>query len=315
MFPIAFFKRTADKLKKGLKATKSVWNEGFNKAFNLNTTIDDDLIDEIEEILLLSDVGVDTTNILIKNLKKTVSEQQVKNPPEIKNILKNEMLKLIDYHENQDINLNKNLHVVLVVGVNGTGKTTSIGKLANFFKNQNKKVIITASDTFRAGAIDQLSIWANKLDISLVSNGMGSDPASVAYTAVEKSIKEKADVLLIDTAGRLHNNQNLMMELSKIQRVIKKVVADAPHEVLLVLDGSTGQNAFIQAEQFSKVTDINGLIVTKLDGTSKGGAIIGISSKMKIPIRYIGVGEAADDLIPFVPEQYLDLLLFDKNLN
>jgi fused signal recognition particle receptor len=310
-----FFKRTADKLKKGLKATKSVWNEGFNKAFGLNTTIDDDLIDEIEEILLLSDVGVDTTNILIKNLKKTVSEQQVKNPPEIKNILKNEMLKLIDYHENQDINLNKNLHVVLVVGVNGTGKTTSIGKLANFFKNQNKKVIISASDTFRAGAIDQLSIWANKLDISLVSNGMGSDPASVAYTAVEKSIKEKADVLLIDTAGRLHNNQNLMMELSKIQRVIKKVVADAPHEVLLVLDGSTGQNAFIQAEQFSKVTDINGLIVTKLDGTSKGGAIIGISSKMKIPIRYIGVGEAADDLIPFVPEQYLDLLLFDKNLN
>lgn len=310
-----FFKRTADKLKKGLKATKSVWNEGFNKAFNLNTTIDDYLIDEIEEILLLSDVGVDTTNILIKNLKKTVSEQQVKNPPEIKNILKNEMLKLIDYHENQDINLNKNLHVVLVVGVNGTGKTTSIGKLANFFKNQNKKVIISASDTFRAGAIDQLSIWANKLDISLVSNGMGSDPASVAYTAVEKSIKEKADVLLIDTAGRLHNNQNLMMELSKIQRVIKKVVADAPHEVLLVLDGSTGQNAFIQAEQFSKVTDINGLIVTKLDGTSKGGAIIGISSKMKIPIRYIGVGEAADDLIPFVPEQYLDLLLFDKNLN
>tara|TARA_B100000242_G_scaffold134867_1_gene95837 strand:- start:4384 stop:5322 length:939 start_codon:yes stop_codon:yes gene_type:complete len=310
-----FFKRTADKLKKGLKATKSVWNEGFNKAFNLNTTIDDDLIDEIEEILLLSDVGVDTTNILIKNLKKTVSEQQVKNPIEIKNILKNEMLKLIDYHENQDINLNKNLHVVLVVGVNGTGKTTSIGKLANFFKNQNKKVIISASDTFRAGAIDQLSIWANKLDISLVSNGMGSDPASVAYTAVEKSIKEKADVLLIDTAGRLHNNQNLMMELSKIQRVIKKVVADAPHEVLLVLDGSTGQNAFIQAEQFSKVTDINGLIVTKLDGTSKGGAIIGISSKMKIPIRYIGVGEAADDLIPFVPEQYLDLLLFDKNLN
>ena len=310
-----FFKRTADKLKKGLKATKSVWNEGFNKAFNLNTTIDDDLIDEIEEILLLSDVGVDTTNILIKNLKKTVSEQQVKNPPEIKNILKNEMLKLIDYHENQDINLNKNLHVVLVVGVNGTGKTTSIGKLANFFKNQNKKVIISASDTFRAGAIDQLSIWANKLDISLVSNGMGSDPASVAYTAVEKSIKEKADVLLIDTAGRLHNNQNLMMELSKIQRVIKKVVADAPHEVLLVLDGSTGQNAFIQAEQFSKVTDINGLIVTKLDGTSKGGAIIGISSKMKIPIRYIGVGAAADDLIPFVPEQYLDLVLFDKNLN
>jgi fused signal recognition particle receptor len=310
-----FFKRTADKLKKGLKATKSVWNEGFNKAFNLNTTIDDDLIDEIEEILLLSDVGVDTTNILIKNLKKTVSEQQVKNPPEIKNILKNEMLKLIDYYENQDINLNKNLHVVLVVGVNGTGKTTSIGKLANFFKNQNKKVIISASDTFRAGAIDQLSIWANKLDISLVSNGMGSDPASVAYTAVEKSIKEKADVLLIDTAGRLHNNQNLMMELSKIQRVIKKVVADAPHEVLLVLDGSTGQNAFIQAEQFSKVTDINGLIVTKLDGTSKGGAIIGISSKMKIPIRYIGVGEAADDLIPFVPEQYLDMLLFDKNLN
>ncbi len=310
-----FFKRTADKLKKGLKATKSVWNEGFNKAFNLNTTIDDDLIDEIEEILLLSDVGVDTTNILIKNLKKTVSEQQVKNPPEIKNILKNEMLKLIDYYENQDINLNKNLHVVLVVGVNGTGKTTSIGKLANFFKNQNKKVIISASDTFRAGAIDQLSIWANKLDISLVSNGMGSDPASVAYTAVEKSIKEKADVLLIDTAGRLHNNQNLMMELSKIQRVIKKVVADAPHEVLLVLDGSTGQNAFIQAEQFSKVTDINGLIVTKLDGTSKGGAIIGISSKMKIPVRYIGVGEAADDLIPFVPEQYLDLLLFDKNLN
>ena len=310
-----FFKRTAEKLKKGLKATKSVWNEGFNKAFNLNTTIDDDLIDEIEEILLLSDVGVDTTNILIKNLKKTVSEQQVKNPPEIKNILKNEILKLIDCHENQDINLNKHLHVVLVVGVNGTGKTTSIGKLANFFKNQNKKVIISASDTFRAGAIDQLSIWANKLDISLVSNGMGSDPASVAYTAVEKSIKEKADVLLIDTAGRLHNNQNLMMELSKIQRVIKKVVADAPHEVLLVLDGSTGQNAFIQAEQFSKVTDINGLIVTKLDGTSKGGAIIGISSKMKIPIRYIGVGEAADDLIPFVPEQYLDLLLFDKNLN
>ena len=310
-----FFKRTAEKLKKGLKATKSVWNEGFNKAFNLNTTIDDDLIDEIEEILLLSDVGVDTTNILIKNLKKTVSEQQVKNPPEIKNILKNEMLKLIDYHENQDINLNKNLHVVLVVGVNGTGKTTSIGKLANFFKNQNKKVIISASDTFRAGAIDQLSIWANKLDISLVSNGMGSDPASVAYTAVEKSIKEKADVLLIDTAGRLHNNQNLMMELSKIQRVIKKVVADAPHEVLLVLDGSTGQNAFIQAEQFSKVTDINGLIVTKLDGTSKGGAIIGISSKMRIPIKYIGVGEAADDLIPFVPEQYLDMLLFDKNLN
>ena len=310
-----FFKRTAEKLKKGLKATKSVWNEGFNKAFNLNTTIDDDLIDEIEEILLLSDVGVDTTNILIKNLKKTVSEQQVKDPPEIKNILKNEMLKLIDYHENQDINLNENLHVVLVVGVNGTGKTTSIGKLANFFKNQNKKVIISASDTFRAGAIDQLSIWANKLDISLVSNGMGSDPASVAYTAVEKSIKEKADVLLIDTAGRLHNNQNLMMELSKIQRVIKKVVAEAPHEVLLVLDGSTGQNAFIQAEQFSKVTDINGLIVTKLDGTSKGGAIIGISSKMRVPIKYIGVGEAADDLIPFVPEQYLDMLLFDKNLN
>ena len=310
-----FFKRTAEKLKKGLKATKSVWNEGFNKAFNLNTTIDDDLIDEIEEILLLSDVGVDTTNILIKNIKKTVSEQQVKDPPEIKNILKNEILKLIDYQENQDINLNKNLHVVLVVGVNGTGKTTSIGKLANFFKNQNKKVIISASDTFRAGAIDQLSIWANKLDISLVSNGMGSDPASVAYTAVEKSIKEKADVLLIDTAGRLHNNQNLMMELSKIQRVVKKVVADAPHEVLLVLDGSTGQNAFIQAEQFSKVTDINGLIVTKLDGTSKGGAIIGISSKMRVPIKYIGVGEAADDLIPFVPEQYLDMLLFDKNLN
>ena len=309
---MGFFSKSSDQLQSGLSATKRVWTQRLKKAVLGRSRIDAELLEELEEILLMSDVGVSTTQKIVGSLEKRVSKEKYLNVSELDKLLYDELVTLLTVTHNLQKSSTSQLQVVLIVGVNGAGKTTSIGKLAHRYKSEGKKVMLAAADTFRAGAIAQLRLWSERVDVPVVELKDGSDPASVAFTAVERALKEQADVLLIDTAGRLHNNTNLMQELAKIQRVVQKVIPDAPHDVLLVLDGGTGQNAFMQAKQFAKATAVSGLVLTKLDGTAKGGVVIGISDELEVPIRYIGVGEGVEDLLPFDAKEFLDSL-FNNN--
>jgi fused signal recognition particle receptor len=311
---MAFFKRMFSKekkeqLDKGLEKTKKSFFEKLTKAVAGKSKVDDEVLDNLEEVLITSDVGVDTTLKIIERIENRVARDKYLGTNELNQILREEIAALLAETEQEELQYspgNTKPYVIMVVGVNGVGKTTTIGKLAYKFRNEGKKVLIGAADTFRAAAIDQLEIWAERAGVDLIKQKHGSDPASVAYETLQKALKENADVVLIDTAGRLHNKINLMNELSKIKRVMQKLIPEAPHEILLVLDGTTGQNAFEQAKQFTKATEVNALAVTKLDGTAKGGVVIGISDKFKIPVKYIGVGEKPDDLQEFDKFEFVD---------
>ena len=288
----------------GLQKTKTGIFERISRAIVGKSTVDDDVLDGIEEALIASDIGVDTTLKIIESLQERVARDKFMNTEELNSILREEIEKLLDINPNEEqsgeedavFDFSKKPYVIMVVGVNGVGKTTTIGKLASRLKNSGKKVVLGAADTFRAAAVDQLVIWSERAGVPIVKQGMGADPASVAYDTLKSAVAQDADVVLIDTAGRLHNKINLMNELTKIRNVMRKVVPDAPHEVLLVLDGSTGQNAYQQAKEFTKATDVTALAVTKLDGTAKGGVVIGISDQFQIPVKFIGVGEKIEDL-------------------
>ena len=308
-----FNKKKKEKLDEGLEKTKQNVFQKLTKAVAGKTTVDDDVLDELEEVLITSDVGVATTVKIIERIEARVSKDKYLNTKELDVILKEEIAKLLD--ENNSNNFNPdfktkdgNPYVIMVVGVNGVGKTTTIGKLAYQFKNSGKKVYLGAADTFRAAAVDQIEVWSKRVGVPLVKRKMGTDPASVAFEAVKVAKENNADVVIIDTAGRLHNKINLMNELSKMKRVMQKFIPDAPHEVLLVLDGSTGQNAFEQAKQFTKATEVTAMALTKLDGTAKGGVVIGISDQFKIPVKYIGIGEQMEDLQIFNKEEFVDSL-------
>lgn len=308
-----FSKEKKEKLDKGLEKTRNNFFDKISRALFAKSKIDSDTLDELEQILISSDVGVDTTIKIIERIEQKVKEEKFSNVDELNNILKSTIASLLE-ENNNDSELNEDLlnsskpYVIMVVGVNGVGKTTTIGKLANKFKLAGKKVVIGAADTFRAAAIEQLEVWAKRCDVPIIKQQMGSDPASVAFDTVAAAKKANADLVIIDTAGRLHNKINLMNELSKIKKVMQKVVPDAPHEVLLVIDGSTGQNVFEQAKQFTKATEVTALAVTKLDGTAKGGVVIGVSDQFNIPVKYIGVGEGIDDLQVFNKHEFVDSL-------
>ena len=313
----SFFKKKENKenLDKGLEKTKQSVFSKLTKAVAGKNTVDVEVLDNLEEILVTSDVGVDTTLKIIKRIEERVKKDKYTSTSELDGILKEEVAALLEESNalNQDDFIipetkDGNPYVVMVVGVNGVGKTTTIGKLAHQFKSRGKKVVLGAADTFRAAAVEQLQIWADRTDVPIVRQEMGSDPASVAFDTLTSAVKQNADVVIIDTAGRLHNKVNLMNELTKIKRVMQKVIIDAPHEVLLVLDGSTGQNAFEQAKHFTLATEVTSLAVTKLDGTAKGGVVIGISDQFKIPVKYIGVGEGLEDLQLFNPEAFASSL-------
>ncbi len=298
-------------LDKGLEKTKTTFFSKLSKAIVGKSKVDDDVLDNLEEILVSSDVGVDTTLKIITRIEKRVAEDKYLGTAELNQILQEEIASLLSETNIGEatefvIPVNTKPYVLMVVGVNGVGKTTTIGKLAYQFKKQGYKVVLGAADTFRAAAIDQLQIWADRVDVPIVRQNMGSDPASVAFDTLQSAVAQDADIVIIDTAGRLHNKINLMNELSKVKRVMQKVVADAPHDVLLVLDGSTGQNAFEQAKQFTAATEVTSLAVTKLDGTAKGGVVIGISDQFQIPVRYIGVGEGIEDLQVFNKYEFVD---------
>lgn len=312
----SFFKRdkeAKEDLNKGLEKTRtSVFNR-ISKAIIGKSTVDDEVLDNLEEILVTSDVGVDTTLKIIDRIQKRVARDKYLGTSELNMILKEEIAALLQENNsgdgsNFDLPEGKKPYVIMVVGVNGVGKTTTIGKLAYNFKMAGKNVVLGASDTFRAAAVDQLKIWADRVGVPIVSQGMGADPASVAFDTVKSAVAQGADVVLIDTAGRLHNKVGLMNELSKIKKVCQKVIPDAPHEVLLVLDASTGQNAIEQARQFIAATEVNALALTKLDGTAKGGVVIGISDQFKIPVKYIGVGEKMENLQIFDRQEFVDSL-------
>lgn len=308
-----FSKEKKEKLDQGLEKTKSSLLDKISKALVGKSTVDDSFLDQLEEILVSSDVGIETTLKIIDRLQKRVSRDKYVGTTELNGLLKEEIASLLDenaagYSASFDDLKGKKPFVMMVVGVNGVGKTTTIGKLASQFKKAGKKVVLGAGDTFRAAAVAQLKIWGERNDVHVVEHGMNTDPASVAFDAVKYATENQADVVIIDTAGRLHNKVNLMHELSKIKRVMSKVIPDAPHEVLLVLDASTGQNAFEQARQFSAATEVNALALTKLDGTAKGGVVIGISDQMKVPVKYIGVGEGIDDLQLFDKKEFVDSL-------
>lgn len=290
-----------EQLNKGLAATKKSFFSKLGTAIAGRSTVDAELLDELEEVLVTADVGVPTTLKIIDAIEQRVAQDKYLGTDALKQLLKEEILGVLKAQETEatfafDVSFSSQPHVIMVVGVNGVGKTTTIGKLAHQFTQAGKKVVLGAADTFRAGAIDQLQVWADRSGASIVRQEMGSDPASVAFDTLESAKKQNADIVLVDTAGRLHNKVNLMNELSKVKRVMDKIVPNAPHEVLLVLDGSTGQNAFEQAKQFTAVTEVTGLAVTKLDGTAKGGVVMGISHQFNVPVRFIGVGEGIDDL-------------------
>jgi fused signal recognition particle receptor len=314
-----FFSRSKkESLDQGLEKTKQSFFSKIARAIVGKSKVDDEVLDNLEEILISSDVGVETTLKIINRIQARVSRDKVLGTDELNHVLRDEIAALLEENnsnQNGQLEINPpadgNPYVIMVVGVNGVGKTTTIGKLAYQFKKAGKKVVLGAADTFRAAAVDQLIIWSKRVDVPIVQQGMGADPASVAFDTLQSAKSQNADVVIIDTAGRLHNKVNLMNELSKIKRVMEKVVPDAPHEILLVLDGSTGQNAFEQAKQFSQATDINALAVTKLDGTAKGGVVIGISDQMKIPVKYIGVGEKMEDLQLFDRKEFVDSLFSD----
>jgi fused signal recognition particle receptor len=308
-----FSREKKETLDKGLEKTKQSFLSKIARAVAGKSKVDSDVLDELEEVLITSDVGVETTLKIIERIEGRVARDKVMNASELDSILKEEIAALLEENAaestvKEPIDESKKPYVIMVVGVNGVGKTTTIGKLAYQFKKAGKNVVLGAADTFRAAAVDQLVIWAERAGVDIVNQGMGADPASVAFDTLQSAKANNADVVVIDTAGRLHNKVNLMSELSKIKRVMDKVVPGAPHEVLLVLDGSTGQNAYEQARQFSAATDINALAITKLDGTAKGGVVIGISDQMKIPVKYIGVGEGMEDLQFFDRKQFVDSL-------
>ena len=306
---------------KGVQKTKRSFFEKLSRAVVGKSKVDDDTLDAIEEALVASDMGVDTTLEVIDRLEERVHRDKFVSFDELVGILREEIASLLNLSESETIDDNavpfdftKKPYVIMVVGVNGVGKTTTIGKLASMLKAQGKKVVLGAADTFRAAAVDQLTIWAGRAGVDIVKQEMGSDPASVAYDTVKSAVAKNADVVLVDTAGRLHNRIDLMNELTKIRNVMRKVVPDAPHEVLLVLDGSTGQNAFQQAKEFSKATDVTALAVTKLDGTAKGGVVIGIVNKFRIPIKFIGIGEGIDDLKVFNKREFVNSLFSKEDL-
>ena len=298
-------------LDKGLEKSKTSFFSKLTKAVAGKSKVDDEVLDNLEEILVASDVGVNTTLKIIKRIEKRVSEDKYLGTEELNQILRDEIAGLLSETNNTnssvfEIPANKKPYVLMVVGVNGVGKTTTIGKLAHQFNKAGYKVVLGAADTFRAAAIDQLQIWADRVGVPMIRQEMGSDPASVAFDTLKSAVAQDADVVIIDTAGRLHNKVNLMNELTKVKRVMQKVIDDAPHDVLLVLDGSTGQNAFEQAKQFTAATEVTSLAVTKLDGTAKGGVVIGISDQFQIPVKYIGVGEGIEDLQVFNKIEFVD---------
>ncbi|MBQ3353905.1 MAG: signal recognition particle-docking protein FtsY [Bacteroidales bacterium] len=305
-------KEQKEDLDKGLEKTKTSVFSRISHAIAGKSKVDDEVLDQLEEILITSDVGVDTTLKIIERIENRVARDKYVGTDELNTILKEEIMALLQENQSGDGTTfditGKKPYVIMVVGVNGVGKTTTIGKLAHNFKKAGKKVVLGASDTFRAAAVEQLKIWAERVDVPIVQQGMGADPASVAFDTVKSAVAQDADVVLIDTAGRLHNKVNLMRELTKIKQVMQKVVPDAPHEVLLVLDASTGQNAIEQAKQFTAATEVNALALTKLDGTAKGGVVIGISDQFKIPVKYIGVGEGIDHLQVFDRKAFVDSL-------
>ncbi len=310
-FKKIFSKEKKETLDKGLEKSKSSFFEKMSKAVAGKSKVDDDVLDNLEEVLVTSDVGVKTTLKVIERIEARVAKDKYLGTDELNKILREEIAGLLSETNTGDatdfeIPEGTKPHVIMVVGVNGVGKTTTIGKLAYQFKKQGKKVVLGAGDTFRAAAIDQLQVWADRVEVPIVKQQMGSDPASVAFDALESGVNQDADVIIIDTAGRLHNKVNLMNELTKVKRVMQKVVGDAPHDVLLVLDGSTGQNAFEQAKQFTAATEVTSLAVTKLDGTAKGGVVIGISDQFQIPVKYIGVGEGIEDLQVFNKIEFVD---------
>ena len=311
LFKKLFSKEKKETLDKGLEKSKTTFFSKLSKAVAGKSKVDEEVLDNLEEVLVSSDVGVDTTLKIIDRIEARVAKDKYLGTDELNKILREEIAGLLSEtnvgNETEfSIPTDSKPHVIMVVGVNGVGKTTTIGKLASQFKKQGLKVVLGAADTFRAAAIDQLEVWATRSDVSLVKQKMGSDPASVAFDTIESAVNQNADVVIIDTAGRLHNKVNLMNELTKIKRVMQKVIETAPHEVLLVLDGSTGQNAFEQAKQFSLATEVTSLAITKLDGTAKGGVVIGISDQFKIPVKYIGVGEGIDDLQVFNKLEFVD---------
>jgi fused signal recognition particle receptor len=313
---MSFFKKIfssekKETLDKGLEASKTSFFTKLNKAVAGKSKVDDDVLDNLEEILVSSDVGVNTTLKIIQRIEARVAKDKYLGTSELNQILREEIAGLLSETNSGEateftIPKDKKPYVIMVVGVNGVGKTTTIGKLAHQFKKQGYNVVLGAADTFRAAAIDQLQVWADRVDVPLVKQSMGSDPASVAFDTLQSAVNQNADVVIIDTAGRLHNKVNLMNELTKVKRVMQKVVEDAPHDVLLVLDGSTGQNAFEQAKQFTAATDVTSLAITKLDGTAKGGVVIGISDQFQIPVKYIGVGEGIEHLQVFNKFEFVD---------
>lgn len=303
-------------LDKGLEKTKEGLFSKLSRAMVGKSKVDEEVLDELEEILISSDVGVDTTLKIIRRIEERVARDKFVTTAELDGLLREEIAELLAQNKSDDVSnafkANVKPYVIMVVGVNGVGKTTTIGKLASQFHKAGNKVILGAGDTFRAAAVDQLKLWGQRVGVTVIDHGMNSDPASVAYDTVKQAVEQDADVVIIDTAGRLHNKVNLMNELSKIKRVMQKFLPDAPHEILLVLDGSTGQNAFIQAQEFTKTTDVTALAITKLDGTAKGGVVIGISDQFKIPVKYIGVGEKIEDLQVFNKKEFVDSLFKRK---
>lgn len=297
-----------DKLKSGLSKTKSSFDEQINKAFSNFRKVDEDFLDELEELLIMSDIGMDTSVKIIDNLRKKIKLKNVQDEEEVKELLREEMKTILD-EVDQDLHLDTKPSVILVVGVNGVGKTTSIGKIANRLVKDGKKVVVAAADTFRAAAVEQLEIWAQRSGSEIVKRDEGVDPASVVFDAIKKTKENNADVLIVDTAGRLHNKKYLMDELNKIQKVINKEMPDAAKEVLLVIDGTTGQNAISQVKAFKQEADLTGLVLTKLDGTAKGGVVIGIVEENKIPVKFIGVGEQIDDMEKFNSDDFVKVII------
>ena len=297
-----------NKFKEGLGKTRNNFNDKINDVFSAFRKVDEDLLEELEEILIMSDIGFETANNIITKLRERIKKEKISDAEEIKKALKEEMKAILDETDNS-LKLETKPSVVLVVGVNGVGKTTSIGKIANKFRKEGKKVILAAADTFRAAAVEQLEIWANRANVDIVKKEEGADPASVVFDAIKKTREENADILICDTAGRLHNKKYLMDELLKIKKVIDKELPGSSKEILLVLDATTGQNAIEQVKAFKEVADITGLVLTKLDGTAKGGVVLGIVNENKIPVKFVGVGEKIDDMEVFNSEDFINAII------
>jgi fused signal recognition particle receptor len=296
-----------DRLREGLSKTRNSVFARIDSMLSAFTKIDDDLFDELEEILIMADVGIGTTEVIMENLKKTVRNEGIKDPLQIKELLKAQLVQILESDDNS-LNIENTPAVIVVLGVNGVGKTTTIGKIASMLKNEGKKVLLAAGDTFRAAAIEQLDVWAKRVGVDIIANKEGADPASVVYDALQAAKSRKMDVVICDTAGRLHTKKNLMEELKKIMRIIRRELPESSNETLLVLDATTGQNAVMQAETFNVAIGVSGLVLTKLDGTAKGGVVASIRSRFNIPIKFIGVGENIDDLQPFNAKNFVDAL-------